>query len=133
MIDKGIDNLVFGMTIEEIVGVIGQPDKINTEELSDFMVYYYNNLFVKLYYYAKPRYTLKSIETYNKKTELFGHRIIGQPKYEVIKLLNSNNISSDELVLYDYGRFDTIFVDSFYMTFNFMFDKLVSVLFSSFH
>jgi len=129
-INKGMDKLLFGMTIGEIEEVLGKPDKINTEELSDYEVYYYNRIYTKLKFYNKNESRLKTIETYNKEISLLGQKIANKPKQEVIKLLNDNNIPYTSFELNDYGDFDTIFVKQFYMTIAFMFDKVVSVEFS---
>ena len=129
-IKKGMENLIFGMTKSEIEKILGQPDKINTEELTDFVVYYYNRLYAKLKFHIKSQYKLKTIETYNIETNLFGQKIHNKTKQEIISLLRDNNISINLLELNDYYDFDTIFVNPLYMTFMFMFDKLVSVEFS---
>ena len=130
-IGQGLESIRFGMSEREIMDALGEPNRINYEELDGFAVHYYNGLFVKLKFYnANSQYTLKTIETFNKETELFGQRVIGLPKHEIITLLNENGIPSDTFELHDYDDVDTIFVDLFYMTFEFMFDRLVSVQFS---
>ena len=61
----GLDNLVFGMSQQEVKNTLGEPDKINETEKIDGIVYYFNNELIKTKFDQNESLKLYSIEVLN--------------------------------------------------------------------
>jgi hypothetical protein len=116
------------MTQEEVRSTLGEPNKINYEELDWGIVYYFNDKLIKTTFEEDYNFKLFTIEVFNSEVIFLGQRVIGQPKEKIEKLLNENGYSS--FVYEDYDTFDTFFYETIYATFYFEFDRLRSIMFS---
>ena len=128
-IGRGLDNLIFGMTQDEVKSTLGQPNKINYCELDWGIVYYFNNKLLKTTFEEDYDLRLFTIEVFNSEVIFLNQRVIGQPKEKIEQLLNENGYSS--FIYEDYDTFDTFFCESINATFYFEFDCLRSIMFSS--
>jgi len=126
----GMDSILFGMTVSEIVGLLGQPDKINLTERENSTVYYYNQLMTKLYF-SEFNYKLKvySIEVFNNSIEIFGRNVKSLSKMDIEYLLHQNKIHSFQYR--EYESLESIFCEEIMCSFVFRFDQLISVEFSA--
>ena len=126
----GMDSILFGMTVSEIVSLLGQPDKINLTERENSTVYYYNQLMIKLYF-SEFNHKLKvySIEVFNNSIEIFGRNIKFLSKMDIEYWLHQNKIHSFQYREYD--SLESIFCEEIMCSFVFRFDQLISIEFSA--
>lgn len=123
----GLDSFYFGLTILEIIQVMGNPDKINTDERDGFIVYYYNKIKTK-FYFSSDSNRLITIEVFHPDIYLWKQNIIGMKMHEVKTLLIENNISVG--VVEDYDFFEVIFCEKIWSVFYFEYGRLKSLEFS---
>jgi len=124
----GLDDLIFGMTQDEVKSTLGEPNKINYGELDWGIVYYFNNKLIKTTFEQDYDFKLFTIEVFNSEVIFLGQRVIGQPKEKIEKLLYENGYSG--FIYEEYDTFDTFFCESINATFDFEFDRLRSIIFS---
>lgn len=124
-IGKGIDNIIFGISQEDALNILGKPDKISETEREKAIVYTYNQEILKLKFDEEDGYTLTSIEVHNPESILFSHKIINQSKAKIIELLKCNQINEFEFEEYDY--FESLYCEKISATFQFEFDRLKSI------
>ena len=92
---KGYGELSFGMLIDDVVEVLGQPT--NQEEIdsayeddSHVVVLDYDDNDFSAYFEGDTEMKLTNFYTFNEKTELFGAKIFDLNKDEVIELMKQN-------------------------------------------
>lgn len=124
----GLDNIIFGIFQEDVINLLGKPDKILETEKEDGIVYYYNKQMIKTKFDLLENGRLYSFEVYNPRAIMFNQEIINKEKDEILDLLKLNGYC--EIEQEDYEFFDTIFCKGIWSTFAFEFDKLVNVEFS---
>ena len=124
----GLDNLVFGMTQDDVKTLLGEPNKITDQELDFAIIYYYNEKMLKIKFDKDENLRLYSIEVFKPDVLMFDQKVIGKTKEQITSLLKSLGFS--ELEFEDYDTFDTVFSEKIWTTFCFEFDRLVSFEFS---
>jgi len=124
----GLDNLVFGMTQDDIKTLLGEPNKISDLELDFAIIYYYNEKMLKTKFDKDENLRLYSIEVFKPDVLMFDQKVIGQTKEQITSILK--NLGFSELEFEDYDTFDTVFSEKIWTTFCFEFDRLVSFEFS---
>ena len=93
---KGFGDLEFGMTLEEVVEIIGKPDKqekiepVEDGDDSHIVVLDYYNLDLSLYFEGDSVSKLYNFYTVNEKTTLYGINIFELNKDELIGLMAKN-------------------------------------------
>ena len=122
----GLDDIVFGMSQEEVKTIMGKPDKIS--ELDERIVYYFNVPLIKTAFDMTDDYKMYSIEVFNPETILFNKKVINETKSDIFGLLNSNGYY--EIEGEEYDTFETLFCKDIWSTFMFEFNRLKSVEFS---
>lgn len=127
-IGVGIDNIVFGMSQEEVKNLLGLPDKVSDTEWSHGVVLTFNSIMTKFKFDKKENLKLVSIETYYPDSAIFNQRIIGKEKEEIEALLHSLGYSKIEYEVYEF--FETIHCDEVDTTFEFEFNRLRGIEFS---
>ena len=92
---KGYGDLSFGMPIDDVVEVLGQPT--NQEEIdsayeddSHVVVLDYDDNDFSAYFEGSDTMRLTNFYTFNEKTELFGAKIFDLNKDEIIELMKQN-------------------------------------------
>ena len=92
---KGYGDLNFGMLIDDVVEVLGQPT--NQEEIdsayeddSHVVVLDYEDNDFSAYFEGDSELKLTNFYTFNEKTELFGAKIFDLNKDELIELMKQN-------------------------------------------
>lgn len=124
----GLNNLIFGMSQENVISIMGKPDKIvETEPLQDFY-YYFNNKLIKIKFDSEESYRLYTIEVFNPNTIMFNQQLINKDKHEILALLKLNGYF--EIEQEDYDTFETVFCQEIGSEFLFEFNKLRSISFS---
>lgn len=93
---KGLGDLVFGMDMEKVVSGLGEPDEVdnfeNEEEMNAVLLHYWEKG-VSLFFEGHTRQIVAGMETDHPKATLYGKKIIGMPKEEVIALMEANGDS----------------------------------------
>ena len=92
---KGYGEIPFGMTLDETVKLINMPDFY--EELSDMeetgnrSIYYeYESLQTNIYFEGVTKSVVACFETDNEAATLYGKKVFGLKKDEIIKLMKDN-------------------------------------------
>jgi len=130
----GLDDVVFGMSQDDVKVILGEPDKISEIEIYDgtvdWIVYYYNSQLIEVKFELDTSndWKLQSIVIHNSKATMFNERIIGKNKNETIELLRENGYC--DIIQKDYESFETIFCKAIRSTFSFKFDRLTDIEFS---
>ena len=92
---KGYGELQFGMPIDDVVEILGQPT--NQEEIesayeddSHVIVLDFDDNDFSAYFEGNETMSLTNFYTFNEKSELFGAKIFDLNKEEVIELMKQN-------------------------------------------
>lgn len=124
----GLDNLIFGMSQEEIKSILGEPNKINNDELDYGIVYYFNKEMITTKFDEEEGLKLYSIDVYNTDVILLKQKIIGKSIEDIKNILIKNGYSNFEYE--DYHSFDILYCEEICATFMFEFNRLKSIEFS---
>ena len=91
---RGVNDLIFGMTFDQVEKVWGQPEEIEKEqdEFVNDVTWYYKNSDIFLTFDEEDDYKLGLVEISNQKVELFGENIIGMPIDDLKELMEKNEI-----------------------------------------
>lgn len=126
---KGYGELQFGMLIDDVVEVLGQPT--NQEEIesayeddSHVVVLDYEDNDFSAYFEGDSSMKLTNFYTFNEKSELFGAKIFDLNKDEIIELLKQNGC---EDCIEDNEDGDCISFDELNLDFYFDNNQLVEV------
>ena len=126
---KGYGDLNFGMLIDDVVEVLGQPT--NQEEIdsayeddSHVVVLDYEDNDFSAYFEGDSEMKLTNFYTFNEKTELFGAKIFDLNKDELIELMKQNGC---ENYIEDKEDGDCITFDELNLDFYFDDNQLVEV------
>ncbi len=89
----GLGDLTFGMDMEKVVSVLGEPEEVDNfegdEELNAVLLHYQDKGF-SVFFEGVTRQVVAGIETDYSKATLFGEKVIGMTEEEVIKLMTRN-------------------------------------------
>ena len=92
---KGYGEIPFGMTLDETVKMLNMPDFY--EELSDMeetgnrSIYYeYDEIKTNIYFEGVTKSVVACFETENEAATLYGKKVLGLQKDEVVKLMKDN-------------------------------------------
>ncbi|MGC7873763.1 hypothetical protein ACPUYX_19905 [Desulfosporosinus sp. SYSU MS00001] len=124
----GLDQLIFGMSYEEVRNILGEPDKILETEKIDGVVYYFYDQLIKTKFDKRKNEKLYSIEVHNPEVSFFNQKVINKTKTEIEMLLKNNGYT--DLEYEDYEIFDTIFCEEIWTTFQFELNRLRNIEFS---
>lgn len=99
ILGKGLGDLWFGSTEEEALEYFGEPDDIDEFEYDDrewTKVWKYDDHNISLSFDSEDDFRLSDIEISNPDCELFGHKLIGKTKQEVLEILQEFDLGSWE-------------------------------------
>lgn len=89
--------LDFGMFIDQVVELVGEPDMKEELDMSDdgnrHVVYRFDSLGLNLYFEGIDKSVLACIETDNDDVTLYGETLFDMSKDEIVRLINSNGFS----------------------------------------
>ena len=126
---KGYGELPFGMPIDNVVEIMGQPT--NQEEIesayeddSHVVVLDFENDDFSVYFEGDTVMKLTNFYTFNEKSELFGAKIFDLNKEEVIELMKQNGYDN---YIEDREDGDCISYDELNLDFYFDSNQLVEV------
>ena len=127
---KGYGEIPFGMTLDDTVKLLGMPDFY--EELSDMeetgnrSIYYeYDELETNIYLEGVTKSVVACFETENEAATLYGKKVFGLSKDEVVKLMKDNGFKELEEEIED-GELRVTFEDAM-VDFFFEGDKITAV------
>lgn len=100
MLGKGLEDLPFGATREEVEAVLGKPEEVDEVDLGDELsiAWHYWDLGLSLNFDESEAYTLCTLEVASPEVTLFEKKVIGMKRDEVKDFLDSQAIgqSKDE-------------------------------------
>ncbi|MDR0789202.1 MAG: hypothetical protein LBO06_00245 [Bacteroidales bacterium] len=152
VLNQGLGNLKFGMGIDEIVSLLGNPNEVETigEDLEmPTTVLHYAELGLSLFFdyemlynkdlgmpweqttqFERPsdREILACIDIDAEDTVLFGEKVIGKSSQEIVKLMVSNGIIKQTMDKEVWGE-ERISFEDYAIDFFFVEDKLLSINF----
>lgn len=123
----GIDNIFFGMKMEDVKTILGEPDKVSDTEKEEGVVFYFNKKMLKVKFDKEYDSKLYSFEVFEPETIMFERKIINTTKHEIECLLMEYGYS---FKCEDYTHFETLFCEEIWSTFMFEFGKLRGIEFS---
>ncbi|GAA5494579.1 hypothetical protein SAMN02745181_3143 [Rubritalea squalenifaciens DSM 18772] len=101
LLGKGLDDLPFGLTQDQVKEVLGDPEERDQVDLGDEMsiAWHYWDLGISLNFDESENYGLTSIDVASPEVTLFGKALIGMTREEVKDFLDSQSIgqSVDEV------------------------------------
>ncbi|GAB3195017.1 hypothetical protein ABID22_000026 [Pontibacter aydingkolensis] len=96
---KGLGKIKFGLTMEEVEELIGEPEEVEESDEEDEFEHEAWNYWedgYSLYFDKEDDYKLSCIETANREVQLWGERIFEMSKDQIVRLFADNNISNPE-------------------------------------
>lgn len=98
---SGIDKLLFGMKQNDVIAVLGKPDK-NYKDEDDNVILVYNAQKIRLTFYQEEDLKLGYLVASSADLEVFGFKIIGRKIADVKK-----DLATKEITKYTQETFDT--------------------------
>ena len=128
-IGNGLDDVVFGISQNRLKEIVSDPDKINDvgKELDFAKIFYYNEEKIKYKFDKNEAFRLYAIEIFSEALLLYGKKVVGLDKQELLNLLKANDIKEKDLEIDDYFSFETIHSEEMSATFELEFNKVRSV------
>lgn len=122
----GFGKLIFGMQQEEVIAIQGDADVINdiNEESEQYIIYYYYDDQVKLYFDKDHNFRLFSIEIMNKKMRYLNVEVIDMKEKDLRTLLFRNKLKYD---VEEYPSFHIVHIPSQQVFINIELDRVRSV------
>lgn len=127
---KGIGNLIFGMTVENVKQVLGEPTEMETIDNGmeeETLVLHYDDQNLTLFFEGETK-LLDCIDTDNEETILFGQKIYTMDEKEIAQLMISNNYFAEDIETESWGERRVTFIEG-NIDFFFEKDELMSVVF----
>ena len=129
---KGYGDIRFGMSIDEIIAIFGEPS--NNEEIEPLIegkeqnsiLFDYDDEAFSLYFEGVQSSVVASISTQNEDATLFGERIYDMTRNEIVELMKNNGYKEFEIEEQD-GDVCIIY-DDLMLDFYFIDDELVDIL-----
>lgn len=128
-IKQGVDNVLFGMIVEDVVSVIGKPDSVeNMENAIDesTTVLRYDGQGLTLFFDG-DELRLSCIDVCNEDVLLFGKKIFDLPERKIVETMINNNYFEQDADNEDWGERRISFPEG-NIDFFFENDSLVSVV-----
>ena len=127
---KGFGEIPFGMTLDDAVKVLGQPnfyEELNDmEETGNRSIYYeYDSIQTNIYFEGITKSVIACFETENEAATLYGKKVFDLNKDDVIKLMKDNGFQELEEETED-GELRVSFEDAM-IDFFFEDDKMTAV------
>ena len=129
-IKKGIGELLFDMSVEDVKHLLGEPTEIENIDNGvdeETLVLHYDELGLTLFFEGEPR-LLNCIDTDNEETVLFGQKVYEMQEKEVAHLMVTNNYFAEDIETESWGERRVSFSEA-NVDFFFEDDELVSIVF----
>jgi len=125
-VGKGFDDVLFGLTEEEVIQRLGQPDKRYASEQGDISLQYFS-LRSELVIEADHDHRFGWVRVSNPNAELFGRRLLGQSCSDVLEFVSKH--LDGNIDIEDFGSFESHTFDEHWIEFQFEFDVLTGINF----
>lgn len=129
-IKKGIGELLFDMSVEDVKHLLGEPTEIENIDNGmdeETLVLHYDELGLTLFFEGEPR-LLNCIDTDNEETVLFGQKVYEMQEKEVAHLMVANNYFAEDIETESWSERRVSFSEA-NVDFFFEDDELVSIVF----
>lgn len=96
---KGLGKIKFGLTMEEVEELIGEPEEVEESEEEDEFEHQAWNYWEEgysLYFDKEDDYRLSCIETANREVQIWGDRVFEMSKAQILQLFADNDITGPE-------------------------------------
>ena len=128
---KGIGDIFFGSTIEEITKKMGSPDEV--EDIGEDIDYpttilHYHDIGLSLFFDTQDQSQLTCIDVDSDNVEVFGQKIIGLTQREIELLMKENKIFDITKEEEDWGE-TRISFENYSVDFYFIDNELASITF----
>lgn len=101
LLGKGLEDLPFGVSRDEVKGLFGEPEEYDEIDLGDekSIAWHYWDLGISLNFDESEDYALCTIEVASEDVSLFGKQLIGMKRSEIKEFLDDQKIghSIDEV------------------------------------
>ena len=127
---KGIGNLVFDMTMEDVKQIMGEPTEMETIDNGmeeETLVLHYDDQNLTLFFGGENK-LLNCIDTDNEDTILFGQKVYELNEKEIAQLMIANNYFAEDIETESWGERRVTFIEG-NIDFFFENDELMSVVF----
>jgi len=119
---EGLGKLYFGLNIDEIASVLGEPSEV--EEISDdddfnTLILNYSELGLSIFFEGRDQASLSCLEVDNRNCILFGKKVFSLTEQEIVSLMNENGFSDIDMEDEEWGEHRVSFEDGlidFYFT-----------------
>lgn len=125
LLAKGLDNIRFGQTEDEIISQLGEPDKAYLLDESKRLQFF--ELQVEFSFESEQDNRLGWIEVHSSEAVLFGQKFIGESREKVLSVVSSQ--IADEPEVDDYGSFECYLYEKYELELQFKFNRLSSINF----
>lgn len=127
---KGIGNLMFDMTLDDVKQILGEPTEMETIDNGmeeETLVLHYDDQNLTLFFEGETK-LLNCIDTDNEDTVLFGQKIYTLTEKEIAQLMIANNYFAEDIETESWGERRVTFIEG-NIDFFFENDELMSVVF----
>ena len=96
---KGLGKIKFGLTMEEVEELIGEPEEVEESDEDDEFEHQAWNYWEEgysLYFDKEDDYRLSCIETANREVQIWGDRVFEMSKEQILQLFADNDITGPE-------------------------------------
>ena len=127
---KGIGNLVFDMTMEDVKQIMGEPTEMETIDNGmeeETLVLHYDDQNLTLFFGGENK-LLNCIDTDNEDTILFGQKVYELNEKEIAQLMIANNYFAEDIETESWGERRVTFIEG-NIDFFFENNELMSVVF----
>ncbi|MGH1403713.1 MAG: hypothetical protein ACRBDL_05675 [Alphaproteobacteria bacterium] len=128
LLGKGVDQILFGFTEKKAIEHLGKPDSTYETDDENKRIQY-NNKRLELTFEPENDNLLGWIEVHNPEADLFGKKVIGLPRQDVLDFLKQHIGEPTETE--DYGSFISTHYADHWLELQFKFDRLQNVNFGS--
>ena len=119
---NGIDKLIFGMKQNDVISVLGKPNK-NYNDEDENVILVYNDLKIRMTFYKDEDFKLGYLVASSPSLELFGFKIIDRKITDVKKDLASKGIT--KFTQEEFDTFENYFNEENWIIFQTEFEEVV--------
>ncbi|WP_428241542.1 hypothetical protein [Gynuella sp.] len=123
---EGVGPVQFGVTKAKTIELLGAPDKVYETD-SDCERLQFNDIMLELSFEPENENLLGWIEVHNSNAELFGLKLLGKTKEDVLMLLAGHLNYAPETE--DYGSMESLSYDNHWLELQFEFNRLKCINF----
>ena len=121
----GIDKIIFGLLESDITDMLGEPDKITTEEDSETeVIYQYFDRRLSLTFYEEETGKLGYLRTSDPAVTYHGHPLVGRPIMDVLKAAFP---ALGDWDLEDYGSLEVYNFEDYWLVLNVEYGRITDI------